>query len=296
MRRRTSDRAPSAAERHSSLGLDVDLDEARDALADAARRVAGLLRGAGDEHKERPVVGCRWTVGDVGAHLAVSLRCYTGAALGDVSLAAPFLADGDGFAERVAAVTAGTLGLETERRPAVLADLVEERVGGFLAATAGRAGGDAVPTPWYRPDATLSLGAATALLTGEQLVHGYDLARTLRRTWPIDPAAARLVVRAGTWMMPLAADPAALAGLRARYALSVSGGPRFEVYVDAGRLSVEGAGSGPADCHLAGEPVAFLLLGFGRIAQWGLVARGRLRVWGRRPWLALRFKNLFFNP
>ena len=279
-----------------AVGLDVDLDEARDALTDAARRVAGLLRGAGDENGEHPVVGSRWTVGDVGAHLAVSLLAFTGARGGDVSLAAPFVPDGGDFAERVAAVTAGTLGLETERRPAVLADLIEERVGGFLAATAGRAGGDALRTPWYRPDATLSLGAATALLTGEQLVHGYDLARTLRRTWPIDPAAARLVVRAATWMMPLAADPAALAALRARYDLRVSGGPRFEVHVEAGRLSVEAPGSGPADCHLAAGPVAFLLVGYGRIGQWGPVARGQLRVWGRRPWLALRFKSLFFNP
>lgn len=279
-----------------ALPLDVDVDEAREALPDAARRVAGLLRGAGDGNGERPVVGSRWTVGDVGAHLAVSLRIFTGAARGDVSLATPFVPDRGGFAERLAAVTAGTLGLETERRPAVLADLIEERVGGFLAATAGRIAGDNVPTPWYGPDATLSLGAATALLTGEQLVHGYDLARTLRRTWPIDPVAARLVVRAATWMMPLTADPVALAGLRARYDVRVSGGPRFAVHVEAGRLSAEAPGSGPADCHLAAAPVASLLLGFGRIGQWGLVARGQLRVWGRRPWLALRFKNLFFNP
>jgi hypothetical protein len=68
-------------------------------------------------------------------------------------------------------------------------------------------------------------------------------------------------------MMPLSADPAALAALRARYDLRVSGGPRFDVHVEAGRLSVEAPGSGPADSHLAGEPVAFLLLGFGRIGQ-----------------------------
>jgi hypothetical protein len=276
--------------------LDVDLDEARDALTDAARRVAGLLRGAGDGQGDRPVVGSRWTVGDVGAHLAVSLLGYTGAACGDVSLAAPFVPDGGGFAERVAAVTDGMLGLETERRLAALADLMEERVGAFLAATAGQAGGAALPTPWYHPDATLSLGAATALLTGEQLLHGYDLARTFRLTWPIDPAHARLVVRAATWMIPLAADPDALAGLRARYDLRISGGPRFDVHVEAGRLSIEAPGSGPADCRLAAEPVAFLLIGYGRIGQWGSIARGKLRAWGRRPWLALRFKNLFFNP
>ncbi len=279
-----------------AVRLDVDLDEARDALTDAARRVAGLLRGAGDGNGERPVVGSRWTVGDVGAHLAVSLLGFTGAADGDHRLIAPYLPEGGTFAERVSAVTAGTLKLETERRSAVLADLIEERVGGFLAATAGRAGGDTVPTPWYHPDATLSLGAATALLTGEQLVHGYDLARTLGRSWPIDPAAARLVVRADTSMMSLSADPAAFAGLRARYDLRVSGGPRFDVHVEAGRLSVEEAGSGPADCHLAGGPVVFLLVGYGRIGQWGPVARGQLRAWGRRPWLALRFKTLFFNP
>ena len=144
------------------MPLDVGVDEARDALTEGALRVAGLLRGAGGGDGERPVPGSRWTVGDVGAHLAVSLLGFTGAACGDVSLAAPFLSEGDGFAGRLAPVTAGMLSLETERRPAVLADLIEERVGGFLAATAGRAGGDAVPTPWYGSDATLSLGAATA--------------------------------------------------------------------------------------------------------------------------------------
>lgn len=276
--------------------LDVDLDEARHALTDAARRVVGLLRGAGDGNGGRPVVGSCWTVGDVAVHLAVTLLGFTGAADGDHSLIDPYVPEGGTFAERVSAVTAGTLGLETERRPAVLAGAIEKRVQGFLAATAGRAGGEHVPTPWYQPDATLGLGAATALLAGEQLVHGFDLARTLGRSWPIDPPAARLVIRAATSMMPLAVNPAALGGLRARYDLRVVGGPHFEVYVESGRLLVEAPGSGPADCHLAAEPVVFLLLGYGRISQWGPVARGHIRVWGRRPWLALRFKNLFFNP
>jgi hypothetical protein len=151
---RSARRQPGTRFRRAKLPtvqLDVDLDEARDALTDAAGRVAGLLRGAGDGNGERPVVGSRWTVGDVGAHLAVSLLAFTGAERGDVGLAAPFVPDGGGFAERVAAVTAGSLGLETERRPAVLADLIEERVGGFPAATAARGRRRRRPHPLVPP-------------------------------------------------------------------------------------------------------------------------------------------------
>jgi hypothetical protein len=31
-------------------------------------------------------------------------------------------------------------------------------------------------------------------------------------------------------------------------------------------------------------------------SQWGLIARGKLVAWGRKPWLALRFKSFFPNP
>lgn len=50
------------------------------------------------------------------------------------------------------------------------------------------------------------------------------------------------------------------------------------------------------DCHLWADPVDLILVIYGRISHWGPIARSRLLAWGRKPWLGLTFRNLFFNP
>lgn len=66
--------------------------------------------------------------------------------------------------------------------------------------------------------------------------------------------------------------------------------------IDDGKATVESAGSGAVDCRLSCEPVNLVFLGYGRIDQWGPIARGRLRAWGRKPWLGPKFTSLFVNP
>jgi len=274
--------------------LRVDLAQARAALADAAARTAALLRSAPDP--ARRVRRSEWSVGEVGAHLALAPMAFTEALAGDHRTVAPYLGPGT-FAERLAAVTSGTLELEASRDPAALAALILERVDAFLVASRSMAGGEMVATPWYGPQAGLPVATATALLVGEQLVHGWDLATTLGRAWPISLPEAHLVIRMVTSMMPLAANPVTTVGLRAAFGVSVRrGGPRFVVAVDRGTVTVERWGSRPVDCHLSAHPVALVLVGYGRIGQWVPIARGRLSAWGRRPWLALRFTNLFYDP
>ncbi len=281
---------PSADSRDD---LTIDLAEARAVLASAARRSADLLRSAPDP--ARPVRRSRWTVAEVGAHLAAGLWGFAESVGGNPGVVDAYLRTGT-FAERLAAVTAGTLELEPSRDPRALAERIGERADRFLTESARRAGADRVSTPWYGEGASLSLAAATGLLAGEQLVHGWDVAMTLGRPWPISPPEAALIIRTITSLMPLAANPTTTR-MRATYGVTArKTGPRFVVAVDRGTVAVEAWGSRPVDCHLSADPVTFVLVGYGRIGQWGPIARGGLRAWGRRPWLALRFTNLFFNP
>ncbi len=73
------------------------------------------------------------------------------------------------------------------------------------------------------------------------------------------------------------------------------GGPSYRMAVNDGTAVVTAAGE-KADCRISAEPVDFLLLGYGRIAQWSPVIRGRLRPGGRKPWLAMKFGTLLDSP
>ena len=278
-----------------STDLRIDLGEARAALRQAARRTSELFESVADP--AMAVRGSAWSVGEVGAHLAVALRGFTDAARGDYDTVAPHIPPTGVYAERLAAVTAATLTIEPERDPRALGRLIVERVEAFLTSTAGLSGAERIATPWYGDGASMSLATSTAMLVGEQLLHGYDVATSVGRAWPIGVAEGRLLTRAITSMLPLAANPATTAGLRAAYGIAVrEGGPRFVVRVEDGTVTVEPADGRHVDCHLSADPVTFVLVGYGRIGQWGPIARGRFRAWGRKPWLAFRFANLFVNP
>ncbi|MBW3547717.1 MAG: maleylpyruvate isomerase N-terminal domain-containing protein [Actinobacteria bacterium] len=274
--------------------LAIGHEESRQALAAVTLRTGELLRSAGDG--AAPVKGSNWTLGEVGAHMAVALVAFTLAAQGDTDVLAPYIPPTGNFAERLRVVTSNTLALEPQRDPRALGDLIERRAEDFLSATADRPGDQAVATPWYGERAHLSVATATAMLVGEQLMHGYDIARTMRAPWPIGRHEARLVIRALTSMLPLVAKPAPAGGADSRYDIRIRGGPRFVVQLDEGKVTVEPSPSEAACCYISAEPVAFLLVAYGRVNQWAPMAKGRLVAGGRRPWRALRFKDLFFNP
>jgi hypothetical protein len=49
----------------------------------------------------------------------------------------------------------------------------------------------------------------------------------------------------------------------------------------------------PVDCHISAEPVTFLLMSYNRIGPTMPALSGKVRVWGRRPWLATRLGGVF---
>jgi hypothetical protein len=56
------------------------------------------------------------------------------------------------------------------------------------------------------------------------------------------------------------------------------------------------AAGGPVDCVISADPVTLLLVAYGRMPVRRAVLRGGMLARGRRPWLGMRFKDLFFNP
>ncbi len=143
------------------------------------------------------------------------------------------------------------------------------------------------------------MAQATCLLLGEQVVHGYDIAKAVGRKPSIGKQDAVLIFGAVQEMLPKIADPAAIGGVTATYELHLAGAGRsgrFVVRVADGAAVVEACAGQRVDCHVLAEPVALMLLGYGRINQWQAIGRAKMITWGTKPWLAFRFTSFFSNP
>ncbi len=123
--------------------LDIGNEESRQALAAVTPRTGELLRSAGEG--AAPVKGSNWTLGEVGAHMAVALVAFTLAVQDETNVLVPYIPPTSNFADRLRAVTSNTLALEPQREPGALADVIERRAEEFLSATAGCPGEKPLP-------------------------------------------------------------------------------------------------------------------------------------------------------
>jgi len=137
-----------------------------------------------------------------------------------------------------------------------------------------------------------------------------DLLRSLPDTratipgsrWTAGDAAAHVVMELRTEALVAAGEAVSWAqGATSvpgtpRGAAELRGGPRAVIRFTNGHASLEQPGTAPVDCHILAAPVTLLLVLYGRTPQWGPIAKGQLLSWGRRPWRAVGFKQLFLDP
>ncbi|TXS19770.1 maleylpyruvate isomerase family mycothiol-dependent enzyme [Streptomyces sp. adm13(2018)] len=255
-----------------------------EAIRGTAEDIAAVLRAApgGDGAVPRSA----WTLGEAAAHLAQANALMADLAAGHER---PY---GDGTPGSLAAANERALAGFPERAPGPLAEMITDRAEAFLAAVEERDPEQLVVTP---------LGALRPAVLGSYLLthmlgHGYDLALAFGRPHMLDARRVGLTLPFMIEAMPRVTDPAAVAGLTARFAVRLRGGQAFGVLVADGAVEVTHEPPVRPDCTILTEPVTFLLLGLGRVDPWPVIARGRALGWGRRPWLAPRFPRLFRAP
>ena len=115
------------------------------------------------------------------------------------------------------------------------------------------------------------------------------------RRWPISSHEALRVIDGIMTMVPDYVDKEKTAGLDVSYELRFRGGPRYRLAVDDGTAQVTEPGE-KADCWISADPVAFLLVGYQRIGQWGQILRGKMMAGGPKPWLGFKFGGLLTGP
>ena len=264
----------------------VDLSAVSAALQRVVPNVAGLVRSAPDAGA--PVPGSDWTVGDVAAHLVLGAEAYSGYAAGatDAVFDVSDIAGGS-----LTRSSAALLEAEHERDLPGLADRMEAAVTAVLQASQGHNADDIVM--WNGQP--IGLAAMLGIALAEFLLHGRDLAHALSQPWPIEASDARLVLASALPLLPLLVDPVTTAHAHATYDLRVRGGARAVLAIDDGALRV-GAPDASVDCHVSADPVALLLVAYGRTSQWGPILTGKLVAWGRKPWLGPKLVSYLVAP
>jgi Mycothiol maleylpyruvate isomerase N-terminal domain/SCP-2 sterol transfer family len=261
------------------------------ALRAAVARSADLWRRI--DKPDAPAPGLIWTAAETAAHVVGDLRDYTQALTRHANGYMTHANRPTESPSRLSAkVNARHLEEVPERNLHRLADMLESSAEAYLNVAAAADPSVEIETP-----NGLVIGPSTmaALLLGEQLIHGLDISRTANMPWTVSAADAFLVIPGVLSIAPQYLRPRRAAGVHISFELRMRGGPSYRMVVDDGTAVVTAAGE-KADCVITADPVAFLLLGYGRISQLSPVLRGQLRPGGRKPWLAMKFGTLLSSP
>ncbi|HZQ30989.1 MAG TPA: hypothetical protein VFB19_04575 [Mycobacterium sp.] len=235
-----------------------------------------------------PVPGLTWSAAQTAAHMVGDLTEYTegleGHSVAAVGSGSP--------SKRSAAANARHLEMVGERDMRRLADTLEEQAVRYIDAASNVDEGTSIHTA---NGLVLTPPIMTCLLLGEQLVHGLDIARAGRARWCISRADALLVIPGVLTVAPQYVHPTRSANESVSFELRIRGGGRYRLAVHHGTAEITAAGE-KADCVISADPVAFLLVGYGRIAQWRPIIGLNMMAFGRKPWLATKFGSLISSP
>ncbi len=247
------------------------------AVEKTAYRASLLLRAATKPDKK--AIGI-WNVGETANHLSHCYPAFIDAFHGTFT-AAP---------EDVDAHNAEVLAADPERDLDVLANRIESGMHEYLE-IAGKFDEDELVD--FFTGMLVPASGVTATLLGEALVHGYDIAKAEGLPWAIEPDHAILTMEGLVPVMVHFVDEKAAAGLEAGFEIRLRGGGTSYWYFEDVRLTVESSPVLPVDCHISAEPVTFMLMSYKRIGPAIPTLTGKVRAWGRKPWLATRLSSVF---
>lgn len=265
------------------MPIGVDKQRAAAALEQVTPSVAAVMR---DIKSPDAIAVGQWTAKHVAAHLAALVPNYHSLVKGEGS---PVATTGDRSRWNEDSLAA-LLGESMD-------DLAKTFEVGMsdLAVRVREIDGDP-EIPWIA-GIPVPVSGLTAVAVTEALVHGLDLARAAGRTWRIDADHARIALMGIVPTLPHFVRPEAARGLTACFEISLrADDARALLVFDDGRLSIEEVGTRRVDCHISADPVKYLLVGYGRVGQWGPVFTGKMVAWGRKPWLGMKLATLFESP
>lgn len=280
----------------------MNASQAVEPLRRAVDQVVRLLRS--DLDPEAPALGS-WSVAELAMHLSQVWLALPGLAAEDLSETREIITGTSSGSSLIkdfwdlTDMTVSGVKADPERNLAVIADRIETRAADFFLHLGP---GCDEQLPWLVEGVRVPRSILVCHLLNETVVHGYDLARTGDVAWTIEPESARMVLQG--FLIPASAqlgprvmvDQDQAAGVRVSYEIRIRGGNRYRFDFNDGTLTIEEASTCKAHCYISADPVAFLLVAWGRETQHKAIMRGKLLAWGPKPWMALKLRGLLRNP
>lgn len=259
----------------------------RASVIEAVRAATGRFIALTQDAPEHRTVRATppWTVHDVAAHVA-----------GDVPrLLAGVRGKPEPGIDRAAVVALNDRAVASAREvplPALL-ERISSDVGELVSTV--RDFGDAQPNVPFDGGTAIRADIMLAVLLGELLVHGHDLASELGRPWPLIASEVSLVLDGGAAVLPGWLTPRAR-GHHATYETRVRGSRnRLRLRLEDGMVRFARSDE-RSDVVISGSPEALLLTSYGRRSPIRYALKGQLAVWGRRPWLGLTLPGKINQP
>ena len=267
--------------------IEVDSEPALEQLRNAGRRFSALVRAI--ENPDQRTRGLEWTVAEVAAHTMQAFHYDLDNIRGSGE---PYpIVNGD-FIESGTLHNKQLLEQEPERDPWKIAERFDAVLEEFVTEAGGR---DPAQPVRISQGATTTVATVVGILLGELILHGLDIAQTAGKSLTIEPEAARQAVYSTAATLSLAVNMETTRDLDVRLELRIRGGKRFVVHIDHGSARTEPVG-GKVDVVISGDPVAYLLVGYGRQGPGPQVLKGKMLSWGRRPLLATKLPVFFRQP
>ncbi|MEV6875228.1 maleylpyruvate isomerase N-terminal domain-containing protein [Amycolatopsis sp. NPDC051128] len=269
----------------------------RAALPEIAARFANLVAGVPDAHAKS---WGEWSIAETASHVGMIALMYTAMIRGEGGpLPLPGLEEPIDTAsiDTISRLNALALELYPERDPGRLAERLRADVAEVLLVSADL---DPEKPVWWLGGSRVPVAGVLAHLVNELLIHGLDIARALRRPWPVPAAPEALflelflfgMVRNG---MGHLLDDATPSPRRIAVEFRSAYTKPAVLALRHGELRAEEP-DGRADVRLRFDPAVLVPMMFGRIGKLRAVASGGVRIGGPRPWLLPAFLRTVRMP
>ena len=258
-----------------------DRKKALESVHAATGRFTALLR---DADPSRIAIG-HWTTGELATHVSLIFKMYPPLLRGGASPVKDQLAMAGYWDEALAE--------DTIRDPSEAADRIELALKEF--ATLVNSENWEQPVTWHGAK-EIPVYSLASILVSECLLHGRDVAQVEGKPWPIGRDDANLIFDGHLPVLRHFVNREAIAGMDACYEVRLRGGSTVYFQIADGDIEVLGTPKGKIDCRISADPVSYLLVGYGRVGQWGPVLTGKIVAYGRKPWLGFKLASLFHSP